>query len=146
MIGAEHVPAAQKFAPEFMMVVDFPVKNDTDGFLGVPHRLGAAFEVQDRQTPVSEEHGLLFVLPKAVAVGAAMRQRARHGGNQGRGSRSRDTGYSAHRFGLVLVLDIGGVANNVGRLVLAFEIDAHHQFRQQAHQNADDPGQEGEGR
>jgi hypothetical protein len=76
MISAKGLPAAHQFLPQSGKVVDLAVENDADGPFGIPHGLGTAFEVEDAQAAVTEEHAV--VRGVAFVVRTAVRQAPRH--------------------------------------------------------------------
>src|SRR6476619_1219839 len=78
------------------MIVEFAVEHDADLAVLVPHRLVAACDIDDRQPPMPEEYTPELVDIKAVAIGAAMRQRAGHALEVGAAAPSRKSGQPAH--------------------------------------------------
>src|SRR5690606_32817563 len=67
---AETVAAGFEIGPQIAMVVDLTVEDDPDRPVFVGHRLPAAGQVDDGQTPMAERDPLVVV--EAVAVGAPM--------------------------------------------------------------------------
>ena len=101
--GAKAVPLPLQRRAQGLEVVDLAVVGDDDGAVLVPHRLHAAFDVDDRQPPVAERHppgvgpGAGASLPGPLTVGAAVRDLAQHARQRGRVGLPRDeAGDAAH--------------------------------------------------
>jgi hypothetical protein len=52
----ETVPGGFERAAKFEVIVDFAVIYDADFAGCIPHRLGASFEVNDRQSAMAQEY------------------------------------------------------------------------------------------
>src|SRR5437763_12819837 len=78
MMRGEFVSAAHELPAELRMIVEFAVEHDADLAVLVPHRLVAACDIDDRQSPMPEEDMPDLVDIKTVAIRPAMRQRGGH--------------------------------------------------------------------
>ena len=67
-----------EFAPEREVIVNFSVENHTDFTARIPHRLRAAFDIDDRQASVPEKDTEPWIAPAPFAIGTAVRHGPNH--------------------------------------------------------------------
>ena len=90
-----------QFGAQFGEIVDLAIIGDGQRAIGAGHRLRAAGDIDDRQTPMAQPHPRRG--PHARSVGAAMRLRIGHRGDAGRIDRLgcggiEDPGDAAHQL------------------------------------------------
>ena len=78
VVGEEAVARTLELGAKLAMVVDLAIEHDDGAAFGVGHGLRAAGVVEDRQPPVAKRHRALGAAVEALAVGSAVRERARH--------------------------------------------------------------------
>src|SRR5579859_958737 len=72
--GAEPMTGPLQLMPQRDVIVDLTVVSDPDILTLVCHRLSAAFEIEDAQSPVAQGDGSTAEKGEAVAIGPPMRQ------------------------------------------------------------------------
>ena len=61
--------AEDQLLPQFVVIVDFAVKDDGHLTVLVPHRLFTGGEVEDRQSAMAEINSSIVIDVKAVTIG-----------------------------------------------------------------------------
>jgi hypothetical protein len=80
VVCPEDVAARLEVTPEISMIVDLAIENNADRLILIPHRLRAALDVDDRQSPVAEVNPSFGINEQPFAVGPSMAKGPRHYG------------------------------------------------------------------
>jgi hypothetical protein len=103
-VRAENVTASFEAATQFLIVINFAVEDNVDGFVFVGQWLSAAFEIDDRQTAMDKTDAASS--KSAFTVRSAMRNSIPHLRQQfcadrSIGIRVKDTGNATHNLTLL---------------------------------------------
>jgi hypothetical protein len=132
MIAAKSVAFALELPAQFYVIVNFAVKDDADIAFLIPHRLGTACNVENREAPMTEENPLLVINEYSLAIWPAMYQGLRHRGEIGATTPPDEPCDSAHE----LPIKIDERSHGISRALLRFEISPNQHLRQEAHEDA----------
>src|SRR5262245_44338866 len=102
MVGSKLVPPTLEIRPELGLIVDLPVKNDTDLSVFIPHRLTSRCDVNDSQPSMAEKDMRSLVDEKTFAVRPTMCKCGGHTLEILRRSDTHKTDYPAHALRIPL--------------------------------------------
>jgi hypothetical protein len=96
MIGLKLVPGLFQLLPKLHMIVNFAVKSDHQSVIDGLHRLSAAGQIDNRESPMPEED--LVSGPESIAVRTAMAYPSGHLHQMFPVSLTYESGDSAHKL------------------------------------------------
>src|SRR3954447_4705699 len=110
MAADKHMAGQRQFGSQRFVIVYLPIVDDADRTCGIPHRLGSAGDVSDRETAMAEINCRILIAVKTFTVRPTMDKRGSHRLQVILGTASDETCNTTHQSS---AWEVDGVANAI---------------------------------